>query len=237
MLSFLSFFVFLLSPLIVAAQSAPAGSASTAAAQQKPAGSTTTKNQLSRDIAAIRSWSFLKRSMEALGTNTQKVVQVREDLKAMEQDIKNQQQYWDGAKATLIQENNVLTENVKNLESKLVSDAKWLPALAQATAQAEEGRRRAEFLENQVKLQASSWEAERALLMQRREQVEKMQKQNYELGGKKTQTLLIEEQQTLVREKQTELALQQADLTRFFYNQTRFFFIFLVHFEGFFGFF
>merc|ERR1712196_622961 len=68
------------------------------------------------DAVAIKSWSFLKKSMENLGTQTEEVVHVRQDMANMEEDIKAQQLFWDQAKTRMTNENAHLKTELKRLD-------------------------------------------------------------------------------------------------------------------------
>lgn len=88
-------------------------------------------HDLPADATALRSWTFLKESMSNIGLNAGDILQVQDDLRQMQADLRTQEQLWRKGKAKLLDTKKDLLREIRALDEDVGKrrDVKvaWLP--------------------------------------------------------------------------------------------------------------
>jgi len=129
------------------------------------------------EATTMKTWSFLKESMLKIGDNVRQIMQVRDDMAMLQQDLSLQEKLWKNAEVTLKQENAKLKAEVENLKKKVQVGSKVKGELMKADQSLEEEKRRGADLRNEAGMQEKKWQLETQFLRNRRNNVTALHKE------------------------------------------------------------
>lgn len=112
------------------------------------------------EATTMKTWSFLKESMLKIGDQVRQIMQVRNDIAMLQQDLTMQEKLWHQAEITLNQENAKLRGQKEDLQKKAKAGAKVKRDLMKAKQSLEEEQRRTVSLDNEAAMQEKKWQIE-----------------------------------------------------------------------------
>jgi len=123
------------------------------------------------DATAIKSWTFLKESMERMGDQAADLLTVREDVGAMQSDMATQVNLWHQAKAEMMQENAKLKHEIDQLNQQVAAGAKVGVSVLNAQKAITDGKGQLEAAKVKATQHQASFASERATLQKRVEEL------------------------------------------------------------------
>jgi len=129
------------------------------------------------EATTMKTWSFLKESMLKIGDQVRQIMQVRNDMSMLQQDLSDQEKLWHQAEIELKQENAKLRGNVEELKRKVKVGSKVKGELMKVKQSVEEEKRRATDLDNEEDMQEKKWQLELEFLRNRKNNVTALHQQ------------------------------------------------------------
>lgn len=110
------------------------------------------------EATTMKTWSFLKESMVKIGEQVQQIMQVRNDMAMLQQDLSLQEKLWHQAEVELKQENAKLRGQVEDFKKQVRVGSKVKGELMKVKQSLEEEKRSATDLLNEEEMQKKKWQ-------------------------------------------------------------------------------
>lgn len=110
------------------------------------------------EATTMKTWSFLKESMVKIGEQVQQIMQVRNDMAMLQQDLSLQEKLWHQAEVELKQENAKLRAEMEEFKKKVRVGSKVKGELMKVKQSLEEEKRRKTDLDNEEEMQKKKFQ-------------------------------------------------------------------------------
>lgn len=137
------------------------------------------------DATAIKSWTFLKESMQRMGDQASDLLTVREDVSNMQADLDSQVNMWHQAKMELMQENAGLKAEVAKMQKEATSGAVIQVRVLKAQGQVAEGQGNLTQAKGFAQQQQQKFASERGALQKRLFQLTQRLTATRDSGGRR----------------------------------------------------
>lgn len=129
------------------------------------------------EATTMKTWSFLKESMSKIGDQVRQILQVRNDMSMLQQDLTKQEKAWHQAEIQLKQENAKRRAEVEELKRQVKVGSKVQGELMKVKQSLEEEKRRTVNLDNEEAMQEKKWQLELEFLRNRKNNVTSLHQQ------------------------------------------------------------
>jgi len=161
------------------------------------------------EATTMKTWSFLKESMLKIGDQVRQIMQVRNDMAMLQQDLTAQENLWHQAEVELNQENAKLRGEIGDLTSQVRLGAQVKRDLMKAQQSLEEEQRRTNDLKNEADMQEKKWKLEVKFLDDRKNNVTALHKKVNETASQELSR--VEAVQLQLQKDAVTLRLADAD--------------------------
>jgi len=120
----------------------------------------------------MKSWAFLKESMEKLSSEVQQIMLVRKDISMIQQDLSSQTELWHQAELELGQANNVLNAKIETLHAQVQAGAQVRSEVTALMGKIQDEQLAAGDLQQASQHDQQQWAVESAVLAQRQQALE-----------------------------------------------------------------
>jgi len=136
------------------------------------------------EATTMKTWSFLKESMLKIGDQVRQIMQVRNDMAMLQQDLTLQEKLWHQAEIELNQDNAKLRGQAESLKKEVQVGAKVKRDLMKVKQLLEEEERKTSDLNREAEMQEKKWQLEVKYLDARKNNVTALHKQVNETASK-----------------------------------------------------
>jgi hypothetical protein len=136
------------------------------------------------EATTMKTWSFLKESMQKIGDQVKQIMEVRNDMAMLQQDLTLQEKLWQQAEIELNQENAKLRAELGALKKQEKEGSKVKHELLKAKQSLEEVQRQTDDLNNEAAMQEKKWKMEVEFLDARKNNVTALHKEVNETASK-----------------------------------------------------
>lgn len=140
------------------------------------------------DATAIKSWTFLKESMQRMGDQASDLLTIREDVGNMQSDLDSQVNLWHQAKMELMQENAGLKAEVDKMQKEVTAGAVIQARVLQARGQVEDGQHKLAQAKVSAQQLQAQYNSERGNFQKRIKELTEKLKDTRASGGRQHTT-------------------------------------------------
>lgn len=123
------------------------------------------------EATTMKTWSFLKESMMKIGDQVKQIMQVRNDMAMLQEDLTSQEKMWKQAEIEMKQENAKMRAEVESLKRQVKVGAAINGELLKVKQALEDEKRRTQDLNNQADMQEKQWQLQLQFLQNRKNNV------------------------------------------------------------------
>lgn len=158
----------------------------------------------------MKSWTFLKESMDKIGDQVKEILSVRNDISTIQEDLKTQQQVWQQAELQLNQENAKLVAELEGVRNEVSKGASVRDEVLKLQQSVDDTKRLNQSLWSEFGQEQKRYDIEKSFLVQRKanltSQLEEVNRTaNEEVRQAEDQTLQLQTDQVALRLKVGEL--------------------------------